>query len=368
MAVPHVKPFSGSLPRKAPDERDPRALDLFPPWKGDALPAYGLVGIPYDGAVLGRKGCAQGPAAVREALRFNSSYNFEEDLDLAGLGTADFGDLDVPAADTPQAHERATAAMRHIFEHQGHPLMVGGDNSLTYASVRALAQSGAKRIGLLSLDAHLDVRVPNPDINSGCPNYLILENIPEVRPSNLVVVGLRRFANSKPYRDWATKKGMRLHPMKDIRRRGFQGILEQAIGQAVDGVDALYVSLDVDVVDQAWAPGVSSPSPDGLTPREVFDAVQLAGAQKVARGFEVVETAPNLDPTGNTARVAATALLQYLVGRVQSKLPPRPAERPPERTPAAAMGRAPPRPGWSGGPPPGRGGPLRRPPPSRPRY
>lgn len=340
MPVPHVRPFGSSLPRKPFDERDPRALDLFKAWEGEALPAYGLVGIPFDGAVIGRKGCAQGPGAVREALRYASSYNLEDDVELYGQKVADLGDVDAPSTDVTAAHDRTTAAIQHLLENGCHPFIVGGDNSLTYAGVRALAQSGAKRIGVLSFDAHLDVRVPSPDVTNGCPNYLILEKIPEVKPNNLVVVGVRRFANSKTYRDWALKKGMRLFPMKEIRRRGFQGLMEAAVAAAADGVDALYVSLDMDVVDQAWAPGVSSPSPDGLTPREVFDGVQMAGSHKTARAFEVVETAPNLDPTGNTARVAALAVLQYFVGRVRPIVPTPRAPAPPRREAGPPVARS----------------------------
>jgi formiminoglutamase len=337
---------------------------------------YGLLGVPFDGAVAGRKGCAQGPAAVREALRFSSSYNFEDDVDLTQLKVSDLGDVDVPADNTAAAHDRLTETLKAVFEQGGHPLLVGGDNSLTFAAVRALVQSGAKRVGVLSLDAHLDVRPPDPEILSGSPNYLILERIPEVKPNNLAIVGLRRFANSKHYREWAIKKGVRLFPMKEIRRRGFQGMIELAVAAAVDGVDALYVSLDMDVVDQAWAPGVSSPSPDGLTPREIFDAVQLAASQKVARGFEVMETAPNLDPTGNTARVAAISLLQYLTGRVKPPTVHKPAEKPREARPAPPprdrpMGRGGfggGRGGYGGGYGGGRGGGFGRGPPRRPPY
>lgn len=359
MAIPHVRPFSGNLPRRPYDERDPRAYDVFKPWEGDKLPSYGLLGLPFDGAVLGRKGCAQGPGAIREAFRYDTSYNVEDDVQIHGTSCADLGDVDLPSSDVTKAHERATEAIGYVFQNGGHPLILGGDNSLTYAAMKALAQSGAKRIGIFDLDAHLDVRVPDPDINSGCPYYLILENIPEVKPQNLVQMGLRRFTNSRGYLEWAIKKGVRLYAMKEIRRRGFQSLVESAVKQAVDGVDALYVSLDMDVVDQAWAPGVSSPSPDGLTPREVFDAVQVAGAQPMARGFEVMEVAPNLDPTGNTARVAATAVLQYLVGRIkpasaQRAVPPQAQRAPPPRTDRRPEGgRSGGYGGYGGGPPRG---------------
>jgi formiminoglutamase len=369
MPIPHVQPFSGSLPRKPFDPNDPRALDLFKPWTETALPEYGLIGIPFDGAVLGRKGAAGGPAAIRDAFRFNSSYSFEEDIELFQSSIGDLGDVMVPQDDVTRAHVQISEALDNVWKNNCHPLILGGDNSTTFAAVRALAQRTPGKIGILDFDAHHDVRQPVQGASSGTPYYQIVEDLGgKVPPQNIVQVGLRRFANSKVYREWATKKGIRQFPMKEIRRIGFSTILEQALEAATNGVDALYVSLDMDVVDQAWAPGVSSPSPDGLTPREVFDGVLAAGNRPQAKGFEVVEVAPNLDPTGNTARVAAQAVLHYLVGRkkpahkASTKAPATDSGAPMSRAPpsrAPPMGRGPPR---TGG---GWGGPSRGPPPSR---
>jgi formiminoglutamase len=366
MPLPHVKPFAGPLPRKAFDPNDPRALDLFQVWGGEKPPQHALIGIPFDGGVLGRKGAAGGPAAIRDALRFNSSYSFEEDVDLAGIETGDVGDIVVPNDNVERAHLQVTETLAALWKSGSQPLIMGGDNSLTYAAVRALAQSVAGKVGILDFDAHLDVR--EGPASSGTPYRQILEHLGQkVEAKNVAQVGLRRFANSKTYREWATKKGVRIFSMKEIRRSGFAGALENALQAATDGVEALYVSLDMDVVDQAWAPGVSSPSPDGLTPREVFDGVMAAGNRSIAKGFEVVETAPNLDPTGNTSRVAAQAILHYLVGRrkpawtAPPKAPERAADAPRPRMPpsgpigaGAGYGRGPPR----GGP----GGPYRPPP------
>lgn len=369
MPVPHVQPFSGTLPRKPFDPNDPRALDLFKPWTETKLPEFGLIGVPFDGAVLGRKGAAGGPAAIREAFRFSSSYSFEEDIDLFQSEIGDLGDVMVPQDDVMRAHIQISEALDNLWRNNCQPIVLGGDNSITFAAVRALAQRTQGKIGILDFDAHHDVRTTVNGANSGTPYYQIVEDLGgKVPAQNIAQLGLRRFANSKAYREWATKKGIRQFSMKEIRRTGFSVILEQALEAATDGVDALYVSLDMDVVDQAWAPGVSSPSPDGLTPREVFDGVLAAANRPIAKGFEVVEVAPNLDPTGNTARVAAQAVLHYLVGRKKpawkpaskaapAAAPERPVARPPPRGPPSG-GRGPPRGG-------GWGGPSRGPPPRR---
>lgn len=359
MAVPHLRPVGERGPRRAFDSNDPRALDLIKPWEEDKLPEYCVIGVPFDGAVLGRKGAAEGPAGIREALRFSSTYHFEEDVDLWGMSVGDLGDVNVPAEDVARAHLQVSEALDAIWKAGSQPLLLGGDNSITYAAVRALAQRTAGRVGILDFDAHHDVRLPTAGPTSGTPYYQILEELPaKVEPRNVAQVGLRRFANSKSYREWATKKGVRIFSMKEIRRNGFSAALESALEAAADGVEALYVSLDMDVVDQAWAPGVSSPSPDGLTPREVFDGVLAAANRPQAKGFEVVEVAPRLDPTGNTARVAAQALLHYLVGRKKPawKPAPKPSAPPPSPRPRPMGAGAPPREGpfRGGGRPPFR--------------
>lgn len=371
MALPHVQPFAGSLPRKDFDPNDPRALDLVKPWTEAKLPDYSLIGVPFDGAVLGRKGAAGGPAAIREALRYSSSYSFEEDIELYGMSVGDVGDVTVPSGDVARAHAQISEALEAVWKGGSQPVILGGDNSITYAAIRAMTQRVTGSIGILDFDAHLDVR--STGVSSGSPYYQILEELgPKIQPRNVVQVGLRRFANSKTYREWATKKGIRQFPMKEIRRSGFNTVLESALEAACDGVDSLYVSLDMDVVDQAWAPGVSSPSADGLTPREVFEGVMAAGNRSQARGFEVVETAPNLDPTGNTARVAAQCVLHYLVGRKKPAWKPTPKPAPstaPPRAQGAPPSRAfggPRQGGFGRGPP--RGGPGgygRGPPPQR---
>ncbi|MBI2078323.1 MAG: agmatinase family protein [Euryarchaeota archaeon] len=298
------------------------------PWTDEKLPDFAVLGVPFDGGVLGRKGAAGGPAAIRDALRFSSSYSFEEDVELYGMSVGDIGDVTVPADNVQRAQVQISEALDAVWKAGSQPLILGGDNSITFAAVRALTQRTTGKVGIVDFDAHLDVRVPKNGPSSGTPFYQIVEELAgKVDPKNIVQVGLRRFANSKMYREWATRKGIRQFSMKEIRRNGFMGVLEAALEAATDGVEAIYVSLDMDVVDQAWAPGVSSPSPDGLTPREVFDGIQAAANRSIAKGFEVVETAPNLDPTGNTARVAAQALLHYLVGRRKpawTKPPPRP--------------------------------------------
>src|SRR5581483_8001298 len=129
MAIPHVKPFAGTLPRKAFDENDPRALDLFPAHSGEKLPAFGLLGIPFDGAVLGRKGCGQWPAGIREAFRFDSSYNFEDDVQLFGQSAADLGDVGVAGDNVEKTHDAVTETLSHLFSNGCHPLIMGGDNS-----------------------------------------------------------------------------------------------------------------------------------------------------------------------------------------------------------------------------------------------
>jgi agmatinase len=324
MSIPHVEPFRGALARKPRDPNDPRAYDAIQEWKpGAALAKTVLLGVPFDGAVQGRKGAALGPAAIRESLRFSSAYHWESDTEIPDGAVSDVGDVHVSNADTALTHARVQEAVAHILSQGSHPLVIGGDNSITYATVKAVASLSEGRVGVLDLDAHLDVRDPRPVVSSGTPFRRLLEDeTAQLSPANLAQIGHRQFANSRPYRKWAERQGVRLFPMTEVRMSGFETVLEEALAAAGDGTDHIVLSVDMDALDQMYAPGVSAPTPSGLSPSDLFMAARRLAKEPRCRLFEIVEVAPNLDPTGNTARLAAVALLEHVAAR----------SRPPKRS------------------------------------
>lgn len=302
-----------------------------------------LLGEPYDGAVISRPGAAAAPAEIRETLAGVKTYHFEHGR-VAGL--ADAGDVAVdslvadetehadsepPVTDVQTAVERATSVL-HASD--ALPVFLGGDNSLTVPNVRPLCEPATEpsgvvtapdgdagdddavdtpaSVGVVSFDAHLDCREPVEDASSGTPYRQLFE----AGLDGLAVVGAHDFETSGAYADYLREQGGSIHRAPAVERDPL-GTLEDAVA-GLD-TDAVYVSLDVDVLDDTAAPGVSAPTPGGLSTVTLYAALGHVGTAAAAAGvdlvgFELVECAPPLDADGRTVRAAARAVAQFLGG------------------------------------------------------
>ncbi len=314
-------PSPASRPALRTRPKDPRFLEL----QSAAARADVLVcGLPFDGAVLGRKGASGGPTGIREAFRFLASHDPDRGVDLASLRWHDLGDLDgLDADDTLATHETVRAALQKVFA-KGKPLVVlGGDNSLSFPVVQALCQARAAKwgtVGLIVLDAHYDVRPVDGQPSSGTPYGRILTELDghPVQPANLAEAGIRPFANTKALADRAAQLGLKPVTLQQVRSKGAVAAAQAALAQAGKGTKTLWLSLDLDVLDQSIAPGVSAPGIGGMALSEAAEFVHRVAADPRCAGMDLVECAPELDPTGNTARAAAY-LVAVFVGGVASR-------------------------------------------------
>ena len=262
-----------------------------------------VVGEPYDGAVIGRRGAAEGPAAIRESLAGAKSHHFEQG---AVTSVGDLGNVDVDADSVAAAQRSVRQAADRIHDLGALPVFLGGDNSLSYANASPLLDRGS--LGVVSFDAHLDCREVGDDgPTSGTPYRQLFEDGLDA----LAVVGARHFETSTEYADYLSERGGEVVTAERVAADP-GGALDAALA-AMGGVDQIYVSVDVDVLDAAY-PGASAPTPGGLQPRELFRLVRrIAGRPRVA-GFEVVETAPPLDTENRTVDAAARTVAHFLGG------------------------------------------------------
>lgn len=271
-----------------------------------------LVGEPYDGAVIGRRGTREGPAAIRGSLAGMKTAHLERgdptEDDPPAIG--DLGNVPIPEGDVATVQEGVRETVARIHDAPALPVFLGGDNSLTYANVARLL---GDRVGVVNFDAHLDCRELHGGPTSGTPYRQLVEDGLET----YVVVGARHFETSGSYVEYVRERGGTIVPAETFSK-GIDGVLER-IRKAIAGVEILYLSVDCDVLDSTAAPGVSAPTPGGLSTRELFAAIgSLAGDDRLA-GLEVVECAPPLDREGQTvdaaARTVAHAVTRYLEGR-----------------------------------------------------
>ncbi len=314
--APHTVPPKVSFPQPPTHSADPRLAHRLGPWDGETADAV-LIGVPFDlGVTLGggRPGAAQGPTALRQALlRFGTTHNAVHNVNFRHLRLADAGDLDVVAADVAATHERLAAAVGAILDAGAVPMVVGGGNDATFGSVKALSSSAPSVAGV-NIDAHLDLReVVDGHITSGTPYRRILEEL-GLPGKNLVEFALHSAVNSRAHLDYAAEKGVQCLTLEQVRKGGMAGALAWRLGALAAAADALFVSIDLDVFAASFAPGVSSPGTEGLTPEEGRELAFAAGRAPKVTLFELMELNPAFDLDERTSRLAALLLASFLAG------------------------------------------------------
>ena len=283
-----------------------------------------LVGEPDDGGVLGRPGAAAGPAAIREALAGVKTHHFDAGpVAGAGPAVADLGDVDFRGVGgVATAQELVREVAREVHESDALPVFLGGDNSMTVGNVGGLLDavgggtpdSGTSEsgdpppVGVLNFDAHLDVRAVREAPTSGTPyRQLYAEGL-----ADYACVGARHFETSTAYHDFLRERGGTVVTSEEV---GEDPVA--AVSRALEVLDAahLFLSVDLDVLDATAAPGVSAPTPGGLTTRDLFRAVRVAAGDPRVAGLEVVECAPPLDRDGRTVAAAARTVAHFLAAQ-----------------------------------------------------
>ena len=256
-----------------------------------------LVGIPYDAASSFLRGAADAPPHIRRALESPSSNSWAEPgVDLENA-IDDAGDIDPGSADVRASIEQGIGG---VIAGGGRPISLGGDHSITYPILRAIRKAHPK-LTILHLDAHADLyhEFEGDRYSHACPFARIME---EKLADRLVQVGVRTLTG---------------HQRDQVKRFGVEVIDMMAweAGKRPMTSGPIYLSLDLDVLDPAYAPGVSHWEPGGLSTRDVIRIIQSIGGTLV--GADVVEYNPVRDPSGVTGMVAAK-LVKEIAARMLS--------------------------------------------------
>ncbi|MDT7597962.1 MAG: agmatinase, partial [Pseudonocardiales bacterium] len=235
----------------------------------------------------------------------------------------DYGDSDVLPGNTDGTFDAIRGFIADIVGTGAIPLIMGGDHGITWPTATAVADHyGHGKVGIVHFDAHADTA---PDMRGnlaghGTPMRRLIES-GAVPGRNFVQVGLRGYWPPADTLDWMETNELRTHFMAEIRRDGFDVVLERALDEALDQADYLYLSVDVDACDPAFAPGTGTPEPGGLTSGEMLRAVRRLAAEVGLVGMDVVEVSPPYD-SGNsiTALLAHRCLREALVGTAMRRL------------------------------------------------
>lgn len=301
------------------DPNDQRLLGIIKESGSAQRDSVNILGVPFDGAVLGRKGAAEGPKAVRQAMSGFSNYNVEWGVDLRDAKVFDLGDVVFGRDGVLEAHAEIESEVSGALETSSLLTILGGDNSISLPALGALEKRFGK-IGLVVVDSHLDLRGEiDGKPTSGSSYGLAVEKLKGLDPHRVAEIGIHGFLNSKVYYERAENLGMTVVTAEAVKERGPAAVAEEAYRVASEGADAVYLSLDLDAVDLAQVSGVSAPSAGGLSAGEVLELGYELSKRRAVKCADVVELAPPLDPSGKSERVAASLVASLIGGFVSRR-------------------------------------------------
>lgn len=274
-----------------------------------------IIGAPMDEGVSYRPGARFGPRAIRQASYNHGGYSLQFDVEpFKVLDVVDAGDANVAPAALERDHAMVFRKVLEVARTGAVPIILGGDHSTTWPSVSAVAQARHPRsIGVVHFDAHADTAASDWGVlvGHGTPMCHLIES-GAVLGRNFVQVGLRGYWPPPDVFAWMQEQGMRWHLMKEIEERGAEAVIDDAIAEALDGPDLVYLSIDIDVLDPGMAPGTGTPEPGGLLTRELLRAVRRIVSKVPLAGMDVVEVSPPYDTADITAAAAHRCVLETI--------------------------------------------------------
>lgn len=299
-----------------PDYAGPVSYGSAPYTQDPALLAgfdIAIVGAPTDDLVSDRPGTRFGPRAIRSAS-CPPGPHLEAKLDaFAELRIVDYGDAPVLPADPARTHAAIEDTVGEVLDAGLIPIVLGGDHSIAEPDMRACAKRHGA-VGLVHFDTHTDTgtEVFGVEVSHGTLMYRLVRD-GHVDPKRYVQIGLRGYWPGEQEFGWQAEQGITAFFMHDVRDRGIDAIVEQTI--ATVGGGPVFLSVDVDVLDPAFAPGTGTPEPGGMTSVELLKAVRVLAERLELVGADVVEVIPTAVGSADiTALVADRIVREILTG------------------------------------------------------
>jgi agmatinase len=271
-----------------------------------------ILGAPFDMGTTYRAGCRFGPQAIRRISALYDSYSVDMAVDLEEeLDLVDLGDVFVIPSNIEKSFDQIDRAVSWVVGEGVFPVVLGGDHSIGYPDVRAIAPHVDGRVGIIHLDRHLDIQERDMDERMHTTPWFHATNIENAPPANLVQMGIGGWYGSRPGVKVARDRRTTVLTITDIEEVGVERAAEVALEVAWKDADAVFLSFDIDSVDAGFVPGTGSPEPGGLLPREALKLLRLIAREGIC-GMEVVEVAPPYDVSDMTAQLACRAVMDVL--------------------------------------------------------
>jgi agmatinase len=292
-----------------------------------------IIGAPFDGGTSHRPGARFGPQAIRltdylphDGMRPHLALGVDP---LVEMAVVDVGDVEMPSGETQISLDRLADAVERVARTGAVPVVLGGDHTIALPDVTGVARHvGWGRVSVIHFDAHADTG--DTQFGSlyghGTPMRRLIES-GATRGDRFIQIGLRGYWPEPETLAWMAERDMRSYEMTEIVERGLDACLSEAFVLALQDCDAVFLSVDVDVVDPGLAPGTGTPEPGGLSSRQLLDAVRRIAMELPLAGVDVVEVSPPYDHAEVTAYLANRVVLEVLSGaawRLRDGAGPRP--------------------------------------------
>lgn len=262
---------------------------------------YVILGVPFDITSTYRTGARFAPLAVRDASINIETYSFRSDIDIENIRMHDTGDLNI-TSDTQETLRRLEQVTKELIDAKKIPVLIGGEHTITLGSARAVG----KNYVVLDFDAHLDLRNEYMKLKTSHTTFMRRIN-EQTRPSKIIEIGTRAVCREEL--TYAKKAGINFITTQQIRKQGVEKTLETILSMLCNTKE-IYLTVDMDVLDPAFAPAVQNPEPDGLCASMFYDLLEGVCDDRIV-AFDVVEVTPPYD-NGVTSVQAAKTIFEII--------------------------------------------------------
>ena len=277
-----------------------------------------VIGAPFDGGATFRPGTRFGPQGLRKISALYTPYNYETGVDLREQMTlCDAGDIFTIPGNIEKTFDLVSRAVSHVFSAGSLPIIIGGDHSLGFPTIRGIAECTSKTIGIIHFDRHADIQEKDMDERMHNTPYFHATNLPNVPPKNLVQVGIGGWQVPRAAVKEVRKRQTNIITISDVENMGIDKAAELALDVAWDGADLVYMSFDIDSIDCGFVPGTGWPEPGGFLPREALALVSKVAAEGLC-GMELVEVSPPYDTSDITALMGTRIIVEALGAMVST--------------------------------------------------